>query len=405
MPGIQETAYPRLRSQVSPRELAEIYTPTGEELALSRGATRGAVAQLGFLILLRTFQRLGYFVPLSDVPVSIIAHLALCAGIKHTGTELSGYDFSGTARRHRQVIRERLGVQPYDRTARRLMVEAMSRAARTKDEPADLINVAIEELIRRQWELPAFSALRRAALHVRAAVHRAYYREIARALDGAALQRVNALWQTDPATRHSPWNELKQSPGSASLGHFRDLVTHYQWLEQQSAGVRAALSGVPDIKVKHFAAEARSLDAARLQALAPPKRYALAASLLDTQTAQSLDDLAEMFVKRMRRIHQRGQEALARHREQEQERTDQLIGTLRELVTAYCSEGTTQQRLAAIGQDSLEMARKCSLRCHASITETSTAGRARQGVKDLAATIAGLQGLALSICSSAACPI
>lgn len=36
MPGIQDTAYPRLRSQVSHRELAEVYTPTADELALAR---------------------------------------------------------------------------------------------------------------------------------------------------------------------------------------------------------------------------------------------------------------------------------------------------------------------------------------------------------------------------------
>jgi len=55
MPGIQDTAYPRLRSQITQRELTKIYTPTAEELALARQGTRGASAQLGFLVLLKTF--------------------------------------------------------------------------------------------------------------------------------------------------------------------------------------------------------------------------------------------------------------------------------------------------------------------------------------------------------------
>ena len=63
MPTLQETAYPRLKSHVSARDLAAIYTPTADELALAAQATRGAVAYLGFLILFKTFQRLGYFVP------------------------------------------------------------------------------------------------------------------------------------------------------------------------------------------------------------------------------------------------------------------------------------------------------------------------------------------------------
>jgi hypothetical protein len=39
------------------------------------------------------------------------------------------------------------------------MLVAMSEAAATKDELADLINVAIEELVRKKYELPAFDTL------------------------------------------------------------------------------------------------------------------------------------------------------------------------------------------------------------------------------------------------------
>jgi Domain of unknown function (DUF4158) len=327
MPSIQDTAYPRLRSQVSQRELAEVYTPTADELTLARRLTKGVVARLGFLALLKTFQRLGYFVAASDVSPGIVTHIAICAGLASAVTDLSGYDRSGTRWRHLQIIREHLGVKPYDRAARRVILEVMKDAARTKDELADLINVAIEELIRQRWEPPLFTTLRRATLHVRALVYRGYYREIARALGGDAVHQINTLLKADPATRRSTWNDLKQGPGSASLGHFKDLVAHYQWLAPQSESVRAALSGVPDVKVKHLAAEARTPDAARMQALEPQKRLALAAALLATQSAQALDDLAEMFIKRMMRIHQRGKEALAEYRERQQERTDQLIGT------------------------------------------------------------------------------
>src|SRR5713101_623855 len=224
MPSIQDTAYPRLRSQVTQRELTEIYTPTAEELALARQVTKGASAQLGFLVLLKTFQRLGYFVTLSTVPPSIVAHVARCAGILAAMVDLGGYDDAGSRRRHLQVIREHLRVRPYGRSARHVIVQVMEEAARTKDDLADLINVAIEELIRQQWELPAFSTLQRAARHVRALVARRYYRLIAQALSSEALEQVNGLLKTDRLTRRSAWNELKQGPGSATLSHFRTLV-------------------------------------------------------------------------------------------------------------------------------------------------------------------------------------
>jgi hypothetical protein len=109
---------------------------------------------------------------------------------------------------------------------------------------------------------------------------------------------------------HAVWNCKKRSRGLTEAGKERGSYS-------RASSVRAALSGVPDVKVKHFAAEARTLDAARMQALEPQKRLALAVALLATQSAQALDDLAEMFIKRMMRIHQRGKGALAEYRERQ----------------------------------------------------------------------------------------
>ena len=63
----------------------------------------------------------------------------------------------GTARdRHTALIREFLGVTAYGPTARQVVVETCLQAARTRDDLPDIINMAIEELIRQRFELPAF---------------------------------------------------------------------------------------------------------------------------------------------------------------------------------------------------------------------------------------------------------
>jgi hypothetical protein len=134
LPTIQETAYPRLKNHVSARDLAGIYTPNLDELSLAKQATRGTVAQLGFLILLKVFQRLGYFVPISQVPVAVIEHIAGIAHIQSAITELVGYDLSGTRNRHLQIIRQTLHINCYDKNARHILLLAMSQAARTKEE-------------------------------------------------------------------------------------------------------------------------------------------------------------------------------------------------------------------------------------------------------------------------------
>jgi hypothetical protein len=77
MPAAHETAYPRLKECVTPADLAEVYTPTAEELALAMKTTTRSGARLGFLVLLKTFQRLGYFVLVGDVPKSVVRHIAM----------------------------------------------------------------------------------------------------------------------------------------------------------------------------------------------------------------------------------------------------------------------------------------------------------------------------------------
>jgi predicted nuclease of restriction endonuclease-like (RecB) superfamily len=72
-----------------------------------------------------------------------------------------------------------------------------------------------------------------------------------------------------------------------------------------------------------------TLDAARMKELETSNFYTLAAASVRTQAARTLDDIAEMFIKRMLKIHHQGEEALKQYRQEHSSRTDRLIGTLR----------------------------------------------------------------------------
>jgi len=107
VPSIHDTAYPRLKASVTTRDLAEVYTPTLEERTLAAQLTRSPTASVCFLILLKTFQRLGYFVYVQEVPASIVHHLAAHVGTAVQPSDLCAYDASGTRRRHVPAIRAR----------------------------------------------------------------------------------------------------------------------------------------------------------------------------------------------------------------------------------------------------------------------------------------------------------
>ena len=109
-----------------------------------------------------------------------------------------------------------------------------------------------------------------------------------------------------------------------------------------------ALAGVPDVKIQRFATEALSLDANRMKDLQVRKRATLALSLLRVQRAQILDDVAEMFCKRLLKIQHQGQEAFELAQKAASARVTRLIETLCDVTRAYEKDGTMTERMEAI---------------------------------------------------------
>jgi hypothetical protein len=127
----------------------------------------------------------------------------------------------------------------------------------------------------------------------------------------------------------------------------RAFLHHLQWLRAQSAGTDV-FADIPDVKVRQFSAEARALNAAAMQALQPTKRLTLAAALVQRQVARALDDVAEMFIRRVQRMHAKAKDALQRYQAEDAHNIDALIALLRETVLACHGDGTRDERFAAV---------------------------------------------------------
>jgi hypothetical protein len=72
---------PRFRRVVSARELDEAFTPTADEVAWAAARTTSDQHRLALLVLLKGYQRLGYFPNLLSVPVEVIVHVRGHAGV------------------------------------------------------------------------------------------------------------------------------------------------------------------------------------------------------------------------------------------------------------------------------------------------------------------------------------
>src|SRR5258705_9936463 len=92
MPSASDTAYPRLKLNPSTKELNELYSPTVYELAFARERARQPMQRAGLLLLLKTFQRLGYFVGCAEIPIPIVRHVFPCAAFTDSPQQLQAYD-------------------------------------------------------------------------------------------------------------------------------------------------------------------------------------------------------------------------------------------------------------------------------------------------------------------------
>lgn len=78
------------------------------------------------------------------------------------------------------------------------MLDAIAGVSNIKDEPADLVNVAIEQLVRQRFKLPAFNTLAKAVWHIRAKSYRELYENIYQTLDAKARKTIDDIADLSP---------------------------------------------------------------------------------------------------------------------------------------------------------------------------------------------------------------
>jgi hypothetical protein len=129
--SIERTAYPRFRRAVPARELHESFTPGLEEIAWAREQTRSPHGLLTLLVLLKSFQRLGCFPDLFEVPVCVVDHVRRMVGLPAT-IKLTT-EAGRTGKRYRDWVRRRVGVAYDPAVARKLAEQVIEAAAQVKD--------------------------------------------------------------------------------------------------------------------------------------------------------------------------------------------------------------------------------------------------------------------------------
>ncbi|MGH8330745.1 MAG: DUF4158 domain-containing protein, partial [Pseudomonas sp.] len=340
MASVERTAYPTFSKSYSKSELQREFSLSEEELKWVRSKSK-APFHLNLAVLFKTFQLLRYFPDIAEVPEQVVDFIRGELG-QRSKVKLADYKWFQLYR-HMNAVRTRLGVNAfYGSEATELAQQHASAMSLLLDQRADIINAVIDELIRRNYELPAFSTLNDLAETARAEAQEKLFNLIVDRAPIEVIYKLKELLDTDFGRRQSDFNALKQAPKKPSRKHLEVLIDHLAWLEAFGE-LDVIFEGIVDSKIRHFAALAAASDVAELKDCSLPKRYTLILALIYRMRVRTRDHLAEMFIRRISTIHKRAKEELEQIQLRQRQKLEQLVATLDGVLEILAQEPDNQE--------------------------------------------------------------
>ena len=225
MTAIERTAYPTFDTfPLHQQELDDYYTPTRDEICFIQNKLRRSPDsasstykqhQFNAITLLKCFQRLGYFPSLRTVPKIIADHVR-----HHLQLDRSiqlGYKHSQILYRHQALIRAHLNMKSYLNGGKEIATKIAMESAKVHNYPADIINRVLEELMRKRYELPAYSQIDRLVKQSRHRANEEIFNRVRQQFPDKIKKKFDKL--TITATR-TAYNKLKELPKSTTINHF-----------------------------------------------------------------------------------------------------------------------------------------------------------------------------------------
>lgn len=139
MTSIYRTAYPRFypNQKLKAKELKNDYSLSDTELAYIKQNIRSDNLKLGFAVLLKVFQKMGYFPENNLIHQTIVKHIKEQIPYIKPSTEFI-YDHESSLNRHRRRVYDCLKIKRYDKQVRSYAIKIAYNTAQTMNFPADM---------------------------------------------------------------------------------------------------------------------------------------------------------------------------------------------------------------------------------------------------------------------------
>ena len=348
MVEIEKTAYPRFskHKKLTNKTLQTICTPSQEEVLMAEQYTKDPHNKFKFLILLKSFQKLGYFLPIEEIPNQIKTHIAGCLQLPED-LEIN-YSNKKTFHSHKQLIRTLLLINPFDPKAQELAQNiGMERAYRINNLP-DIINGIIEELIYKRYELPAYSTLCKIAGNCRITANNDVFKKISDQIPDDIKKTLEELTKVT-ANNKSGYNTIKLLPKKPTINNLSDFIAQHNWVLSFGTFDKY-LSTITKSKIAELVKEAKLIDVNGLKDLNPNKRIALIVCLLYDAQISGVDNLIKMFCKIINNAHKQAKRKLDQLRIDNKGKMVEAIELLSDLLDIMESGGEWYSHVLMCGQ-------------------------------------------------------
>lgn len=330
MTTIERTAYPRFKSSFTQDELARFYNPTEADVTFVEDVATDEAQQLAMIILLKAFQKLGRLPKLSDVPIPVGKYIA--GQMKRPWPDQLP-DLPRMIRsRYRQAIYTYLDIKAYRDGGPQTVEKIVWQAAQTMSDPADLINVAVEQLIVERFELPAYGTLDELVNHIRHQTHQELYTRVTANLTEEQKTILDGLLIRQKGETRNGFTRLKALPAKSSLKWVRLWKKHLERLET-IMNPQPFLAGLPSTKVEQFASQAYQMEISDITGVTTEaKRYTLLLCLLSQMQVRTRDQLTAMYLKRIRLLHNNAKKRLRALHDKHRNMNELMIDAFADVV-------------------------------------------------------------------------
>lgn len=327
---LSKTIYPKFNNKISPEELEKNYLPSRDEINIARNKVKGKENLYIFLINLKVFQNLHYFVDESEIPFKITRFIK--ASLK-----MDKYKYivanEKTVSRYRKYIRQTLNVNYDSNYIKALVLDTVEKHEPMMENKADIFNSVLEVLIKSNCELPAFLTIDRWIRSKRSQINDKIFKYVSNNLTLKEKQLLDLLLVTEENS-FSKFNYIKGLPKSPSLSHLKEVRDNYIYLKSINIGENI-IDSINPSKVDYFSSQLHPLTASEVKAFSDDKRYTLLICFIYKSLIKTGDDLITMFTKRLGKIHNKAKDNLTKLLEEQRSKEENTVNVFMQMLYKY----------------------------------------------------------------------